>query len=479
TSGIEHFQNIRYAKAPTGSLRFAPPEPYSHPTNRIIDATAAGSACPQSKAAMPPFLAEVPEISEDCLNLRIARPEGTKEGDKLPVVVWVHAGGVLKGSAYDPHFVPDILVQRSVELGKPVLYVAINYRLTIFGFARLAKLEKEKSLNVGMRDQRMAFEWVRQNIAAFGGDPESVTAFGLSAGGTTIGLQMVAYGGEHGVPFDRAWMMSGPPGTAVNMSSDAAVGHTLAVAERLECNGDDEEQLQCLRDVPMEKLLDVAMEYSVQNFPPAGLFTFIPCVDGDMFPESATKLYRERKFAKGIPTVLGWTQNDGAMQTGPPELITSEADIAATIRVWAPDLTPSEMSALFEMYATEDFTSAKTTFELAHPENSPISLHRYRLSQIMRDILFTCPSIEFANHNAQFPRDGQQEDGKSFEDVYLYVLNQTMLTPLFDAFGMSHLGVCHGSDTNYIFNGVFPEGEVLSKDKELASEFSAKLIEFA
>jgi carboxylesterase type B len=299
SSGIEHFQSIRYAKPPTGPLRFAPPEPYTSPENNIIDATAPGPACPQSKAAMPPFLSEVPEISEDCLNLRIARPEGTNAGDKLPVIVWVHTGGVVKGSAYDPHFAPDNLVTRSVELGKPVLYVAINYRLTIFGFARLAKLEREKSLNVGMRDQRMALEWVRRNIAAFGGDPESVTAFGLSAGGTMTGLQMIAYGGEQGVPFDRAWMMSGPPGTAVNMSSDAAIGHTLAVAERLECAGDDEELVQCLRQVPMGKLLDVAMEYSVQNFPPAGLFTFIPCVDGDMFSESATEMYRKGKFVKG------------------------------------------------------------------------------------------------------------------------------------------------------------------------------------
>ena len=92
--------------------------------------------------------------------------------------------------------------------------------------------------------------------------------------------------------------MSGPPGAAVNMTSDAATHHTVAVAERLNCTGDEEEQLQCLRDVPMQKLLDVSMEYAAQNFP-QGLYTFIPTVDGDMFPESPTEMYRNGKFAKG------------------------------------------------------------------------------------------------------------------------------------------------------------------------------------
>ena len=134
---VEHFLNIRYAHDTSGDRRFAPPEPYTYPPETVVDASSPGPACPQSKPGIPPFMAETPIISEDCLSLRISRPAGTKENDNLPVVVHIHGGGVVKGSAYDPHFEPSKLLELSTSLKKPVIYVAINYRLTIFGFARL------------------------------------------------------------------------------------------------------------------------------------------------------------------------------------------------------------------------------------------------------------------------------------------------------------------------------------------------------
>ena len=195
----------------------------------------------------------------------------------------------------------------SVDLGTPIIYVAINYRLTIFGFARLPILKSQKALNLGMRDQRVALEWVRDNIAHFGGDPSRVTAFGLSAGGTFTSLQMVAYGGERGAPFTRAWMMSGPPGTALNMSDEVTTEvHTRSVAERVGCvfekkeDEEGEKTLSCMRKVPMEELTEKAMGYSVENHPPAGLFTFIPSVDGDFMPERQSVLYKAGRHVKGL-----------------------------------------------------------------------------------------------------------------------------------------------------------------------------------
>jgi carboxylesterase type B len=197
---IEHFQNVRYGHETSGSRRFSPPEPYDPPQGTEVDATLPGHACPQIKDAMLPFFSETETMSEDCLNLRIARPipSATTSKSKLPVVVWIHGGGVVKGSAYDPHSEPDKLVVLSQSIGKPIIFVAINYRMTAFGFARLPILEEQRSLNVGLRDQREALQWVKDHIEAFGGDPDKITVFGLSAGGTFASLHLMAYGGEQG-----------------------------------------------------------------------------------------------------------------------------------------------------------------------------------------------------------------------------------------------------------------------------------------
>lgn len=270
-NSTEHFHNIRYAHDTSGARRFAPPEPYTPPEGSLdVDAATPGSACPQSKAAIPLIFAEVPDISEDCLNLRISRPAGTSAGDKLPVVVHIYTGGLIRGNTEDPHWDPDNLITLSESAGKPIVYVALNFRHTIFGYANLPVLKDQKSLNVGMRDQRVGLQWVKDNIEAFGGDPDRITAFGLSAGGTMTSLHLVAYGGED-LPFTQAWAMSGPPGTALNIISDATEIHTRAVAEKLECHdsdGDDEDTLKCLRKVPMERLLDVAMECTYFILPP-------------------------------------------------------------------------------------------------------------------------------------------------------------------------------------------------------------------
>lgn len=297
---VEHFHNIRYAHDTSGDHRFAPPEPYFPPEGSIFDATRPGPACPQSKAAIPPVFAETPDISEDCLNLRISRPAGTSSDEKLPVFVHIYTGGLVRGSAEDPHWDPDNLITLSTSIGKPVIYVALNFRLTIFGYARLPILKDQKSLNVGMRDQREGLQWVKDNIAAFGGDSERITAFGLSAGGTMTSLHLMAYGGKRGVPFTQVWAMSGPPGTALNVTSDATEIHTRAVAENIGCGYQtDQETLRCMRELPMEKLLDSAIEYSVNNHPPMGLFTFIPSVDGDILPDRPSVLYKSGRFTKG------------------------------------------------------------------------------------------------------------------------------------------------------------------------------------
>ncbi|KAI4861913.1 Alpha/Beta hydrolase protein [Hypoxylon rubiginosum] len=473
---VEHFQNIKFAHDTSGERRFSPPELYTPVEGSEIDATAPGSACPQSKAGIPPFFDETPDISEDCLNLRIARPAGTTAEDNLPVVIWLHGGGVVKGTAYDPHFDPDNLITLSTSLQKPIIYVALNYRLTIFGFARLPILNSQKSLNVGMRDQRAGFQWVKDNIKAFGGDPKRVTVFGLSSGGTFISLHPMAYGGERGVPFTQAWAMSGPPGTALNITSDATEIHTLAVAKKLECGGRDGEILKCLREVPMEKLTETAMEYSVNNHPPAGLFTFIPSVDGDFIPDRQSVLSKTGKFVKGIPMVFGWAQDDGATNAGLAPTFQKEDDMKAPIKGFAHALTDADYEELFSHYPASDFEEEVESYESRRGESDPVApVHYFRVSRILRDILFTCSSVQFGY---EMSRQSKALD-VNYPGVRLYDLNQSMLTPMLKAAGMPYIGVCHGSDTNYIFNGLFPEGRVTEADQRLSESIAGSFINFA
>lgn len=203
---IEVFLNIPYGKDTGGNNRFKPPRPHIPAPGSIINADSYGPACPQALGGwiVPLSLTNVTEISEDCLNLNIARPKATKPHDGFPVMVYIHGGSFWAGSNQEITTAPDGLILESVKNGYPVIHVVMNYRLggesrwsirlygldseltrksTVFGFAQSAALKSEGSENAGLRDQRLAIEWVRDNIAHFGGNPNKITIFGQSSGG--------------------------------------------------------------------------------------------------------------------------------------------------------------------------------------------------------------------------------------------------------------------------------------------------------
>lgn len=317
-----------------------------------------------------------------------------------------------------------------------------------------------------MRDQRAGFQWVKDNIAAFGGDPERITSFGLSSGGTFSSLHLMSFGGERGVPFTQAWAMSGPPGTALNMTSDATEIHTRAVAEILECpEGSDEATLQCLRDAPMNKLLDTAVDYSNKNHPPMGLFIFIPSVDSDFIPDRQSTLYKSGKFVKGVPFVFGWAHDDGATNAGPATAFQTEEDMKTPIRNFAHALTDEDFGQIFSLYPPTDFEQDVRNYEARKSDADPaVPVHYFRISRIMRDLLFTCSSIDFGS---EISRQSKEQD-PNFAGVRLYDLNQSMLTPMFRGAGMPWLGVVHGSDLDYLYTNLFPKDQMSEDDRQLS-----------
>lgn len=149
------------------------------------------------------------EVGEDCLNLNVVRPAGTKAGAKLPVIVWIYGGGFRQGSINDREFNTSYLVETSVQIGKPVIVVAINYRLSAFGFLHSIEVQAQGATNLGIRDQWKALEWIGENIEGFGGDPKRVTVWGESAGAFSVSWLTTAYGGQNSNLFQRAIMVSG------------------------------------------------------------------------------------------------------------------------------------------------------------------------------------------------------------------------------------------------------------------------------
>jgi carboxylesterase type B len=133
-NGIEKFLGIRYGESTAGANRFRPPIPFVYPEGTAVNATAPGSACPQTlgQQSLPLAVRNITDVSEDCLNLNIARPSLDWEAEKvdpLPVIVWIHGGSFWSGSNYEPTTFPDGMIKQSLNNDEPIIHVALNYRL--------------------------------------------------------------------------------------------------------------------------------------------------------------------------------------------------------------------------------------------------------------------------------------------------------------------------------------------------------------
>ena len=172
------FQGIKYANDPTGPLRFKPPQPIDEMIETIDVSAESKVQCVQDQGKG--IIGQ-----EDCLTLNIYIPEkiyNDNSGTKYPVMFWIYGGGFWVGDGTFYTYGPQPL------MNKDVILVTINYRLGRFGF--LALDDSEVSGNAGMMDQNLALKWVQNNIGRFGGDPDSVTIFGESAGSLSVALHV-------------------------------------------------------------------------------------------------------------------------------------------------------------------------------------------------------------------------------------------------------------------------------------------------
>ncbi|KAJ3270640.1 hypothetical protein HDV01_007528 [Terramyces sp. JEL0728] len=306
-SQVSAWLNIPYAQPPVGELRFKHPVPLGS-SSQLFDATNFGNSCIpriQNSTFFSKLISGTPSpVAEDCLNLNVYAPNNAKN---LPVMVFVFPGGFDSG---DDH-------QGAIYDGRNILkhfpnavIVAMNYRIGPFGFLASTDLENEGSLNSGLYDVKLVFEWVKQNIAAFGGNPSQITAFGESSGSITVSSLLVADNGNQTL-FDRAILMSGPNGYAFDKpSSPRKEGVYTKLANAVGCTGQPN-LLECLRNATPDQII----KYSTQLESTDMEFGYGLTFDGYL-PRNTVDAYQKGLFSK-IPVVITTVEAEGSLMNGP------------------------------------------------------------------------------------------------------------------------------------------------------------------
>ena len=308
-NGIEAYLGLRYAKAPVGELRFMPPvAPDSW--DGIADATSMGAPAMQMYTpsgprvtdftrqlqVIFPTLRESKIDNEDALFLNVWTP--SSDDGKRPVMVWFHGGGYAYGSggweAYDG---------RNLAEKGDVVVVTVNHRLNLFGYLYLADRFGEEfaaSGNLGNLDLVASLEWVRDNIAAFGGDPDNVTIMGESGGGSKVS-HMMATPAADGL-FHKAIIQSGAAVTSGDRQIAARLADELLTEAGIET-------VDALRSIPAEELLLAGRAVLARNSAGFRRASFGPIVDGVVLPRNQF-VPSAPEQSRDVPVMVGWNKDE-------------------------------------------------------------------------------------------------------------------------------------------------------------------------
>ncbi|PYH79516.1 triacylglycerol lipase [Aspergillus uvarum CBS 121591] len=243
-------------------------------------------------------------LSEDCMNLNVIRPAasvGTTEttGELLPVMVWIFGGGWIQGATSDPRYNMSYILHQGALNDKPVIGVSINYRVAAFGFLDSKEVLESGNTNLGLRDQRVALRWVKENIRAFGGDPDRITIWGESAGAYSVGAHLVTNDGDNEGLFRAAIMESGNAVGPPWNGTDWYQPMYDQIVTKTNCTSASD-TLQCLREVPFETFYPLAYN---------GLEWF-GTIDGTFIKEQPQISITEGRFAK-VPILHGTNTDEG------------------------------------------------------------------------------------------------------------------------------------------------------------------------
>lgn len=299
SGGINRFLGMRYAAAPVGDLRWR--APVSPPTSTTSQpAKSFGPICLGiSVSASNPF------ESEDCLFVNVWSPQGANATSKLPVWLFIQGGGYVSNS--NANWDGAEVLQQS---GNKIVFVNFNYRVAMWGFLASSKVQANGSLNAGLLDQRFLMQWVKTNIAQFGGDPDNVVIHGASAGAGSVALHLTAYGGRNDSLFTAAiaesvFFPAQPFVPQLEYQFDRLTNATGCAAAA--------DQLSCLRglDVSVLQAQNVPSPFPGRTASPVPLFYWTPCIDGDFLQDLPYNMFASGKFVN-VPLLFGNDNNEGS-----------------------------------------------------------------------------------------------------------------------------------------------------------------------
>jgi cholinesterase len=318
-----------------------------------------------------------PRTTEDCLFLDVIVPESIyTQNTSAPVLVWVYGGGYVNGDKTSTGNPASLIATSTANGGEGIVYVAMNYRLGLFGWLSGSTFAEDGVPNAALYDQRLAFEWVQENIHLFGGDPTRVTVIGESAGAGSIMHQITAYGGANGsAPFAQVILQSpGFPPVPGNAEQEATFQSVLTQAQSLISSNITD--VATLRDVDFDTLAGLNT-IVVAKSAPYGTFTFGPVVDGTFVPAMPGKLLLEGKFDSDLNIMVGHNSDEGLEFTSP--FLTTEALLEANLETVFPTADNDTINYMLD-----------TVWPAVYDGTYPYTTLFERASLITAEVSFTC-----------------------------------------------------------------------------------------